>query len=406
MHRQWKLNMHGCALLTRFASLQPKLLGVTKNPWNCVSVSIRHTSSDHVTWKSIPGFSKYEASINGHIRSKQTERLLKGHNRSNFKFVRLKHDNGSPSTRPIHRLVATTFDTSGMDLSWHIIAHKDKNPENNALDNLQVMSRSERMLNIYSEYGETAVVLSNLDAGKTFTFKSVKKCRQYCVDKLGFSSYCFSHIRDQPVKVSKIDNQRYTVTYVDKFKYNAKVNDLVGEKWKPIWTSGSRFNQTYYVSNYGRVKVFFPKSNVAKPKKIWKNLDGYHCVDLSDSGRSCQHFIHRLVAEAFIPQVLNYNQVDHIDGIKSNNTVENLRWVSSIRENMQNPVTKDKFQQRRVSSRVARIDPQTGKTMQIYDSAHAASKSPQIATSSSNVLRACRNTNFTCRGFKWEFIDK
>ena len=69
------------------------------------------------------------------------------------------------------------------------------------------------------------------------------------------------------------------------------------------------------------------------------NSWGYLQVNLSETRKTV--LVHRLVAEAFIPNPENKPCVDHIDGNRSNNRVENLRWVSH-KENCNNPNTKYK----------------------------------------------------------------
>ena len=69
--------------------------------------------------------------------------------------------------------------------------------------------------------------------------------------------------------------------------------------------------------------------------KPW--LGEYPIVSIPYRSGIC--YVHRLVAEAFIPNPLGLKDVDHIDGNKSNSRVENLRWVSH-KENCNNPNTK------------------------------------------------------------------
>lgn len=59
------------------------------------------------------------------------------------------------------------------------------------------------------------------------------------------------------------------------------------------------------------------------------NNNGYHSVELFNEEGSKRKLIHRLVAEAFIPNPNNYPQINHIDEDKSNNSVSNLEWCTA-----------------------------------------------------------------------------
>lgn len=82
--------------------------------------------------------------------------------------------------------------------------------------------------------------------------------------------------------------------------------------------------EMYQVSNTGRVKSF--QSDSEKILKNFKNSDGYDCVDLCGSTKR----VHRLVAAAFIGTCPDGMQVNHKDGVKSNNHVNNLEYVTAM----------------------------------------------------------------------------
>ena len=82
------------------------------------------------------------------------------------------------------------------------------------------------------------------------------------------------------------------------------------------------FAKQYLVSNIGNVK----SKRYNKPLKGFLNNCGYKRVQIGSSKN--KHFIHRLVAEVFLQKPIDKDFVNHKDGNKLNNSVENLEWVT------------------------------------------------------------------------------
>lgn len=97
------------------------------------------------------------------------------------------------------------------------------------------------------------------------------------------------------------------------------------EKWKEI-----EGYTDYMVSNLGNVKSLGnDKTRKEKILTKQKTTKGYLMVSLSKNGKQKIFKIHRLVAQAFIPNPNNLPQVNHKDENKTNNCVENLEWCSA-----------------------------------------------------------------------------
>ena len=116
------------------------------------------------------------------------------------------------------------------------------------------------------------------------------------------------------------------------------------EIWKPI----KDYEGLYEVSNLGRVKSLNYRGT--GKERILKNTErsnGYLAIGLIKNGKTKMFRVHRLVAEAFIPNPENKPCVDHINTIKNDNRVENLRWVT-CEENNNNPLTRKKMSKNHV----------------------------------------------------------
>lgn len=111
------------------------------------------------------------------------------------------------------------------------------------------------------------------------------------------------------------------------------------EIWKPI----PGFENSYQASNFGNIKslsrpIYYKSGNYRMSKEIVlaKTIFGgqYYGVTLSENNKKRKHHLHRFIAETWIPNPENLPCVNHIDGNKLNNRIDNLEWCTYSHNNI------------------------------------------------------------------------
>lgn len=175
-----------------------------------------------------------------------------------------------------------------------------------------------------------------------------------------------------------------------------------------IWKVNEKY-KGYEISNLGNVRryIYYDNANISKYKNEKKQLtqspdkDGYMTVTLSINGKMLHKRVHRLVAETFIPNLENKPQVNHKNGIKFDNRVENLEWNTQS-ENIRHriDVLNVSLRNQKGSKQVNQYDLQ-GNLINTYPSAKEAGR--QNNFSQGHISEVCRGEIRTYKGYVWRY---
>lgn len=191
------------------------------------------------------------------------------------------------------------------------------------------------------------------------------------------------------------------------------------EEWKPV----IGYEASYRVSNLGKVKSIDRTINVngiyrfvkGRVLKTQLSKTGYEKVVLHSKNKAETLLVHRLVALAFIP---NHNQsfeIDHIDGVKTNNKLENLEWVSrsvNIKRAFNNGLKGVGANQRNFIKELGKSSNKElvqlsidGNYIKTWHSLTEASKSLNINPSSISMVcnQSGLHTRYKAGGYKWKY---
>ena len=178
------------------------------------------------------------------------------------------------------------------------------------------------------------------------------------------------------------------------------------EEWRDV----NGYNGKYQISSNGNVRSFSKWKNGNMLKKFVDG-HGYYIVMLVGSGRGDvrRKFVHRLVAETFIENPNNLIEVNHIDGVKTNNMVSNLEWVSRD-ENIQHAVRTGLIKykigaENRCARGVVKKD-KNGNVVRMWGC--IADVRRELGYATNGIVCCCQKKPKykTAYGYIWEYLDE
>ena len=173
-----------------------------------------------------------------------------------------------------------------------------------------------------------------------------------------------------------------------------------------IWKDIVNYEGLYQISNEGNVKsldktynvgyggIKHQKEKILKPTNVGR---GYLHICLCKNGKKEYKRIHRLVAEAFIPNPNNYPTINHKDENPKNNKVENLEWCTQSYNNTYGGRT-----ERMAKTQSKKVYQYTldGELVKIWSSTNECGRN---GFCQGWVAACCRGERKTHKGFKWSY---
>lgn len=327
-------------------------------------------------WRDLDflGYPIYKVSNKGDVQNSQRSSLLKQtKNNEGYKYVNLS-EKGKCKTYLVHRLVVLAFIGEGKENET--VDHIDRNRENNVVENLRWATKCLQRKNSKTTGPRSNSYKVEQRDEKGVLIKIWKSTRE-AVDHGGFGR---QGIQSCCVGRNK-SHKGFTWNYVDE--------SIEKERWENI-TIGE-FDLV--ISNKGRVK------RTRGPPSFGSKNNGYLVVGFGrnsdDSYVKTGFLVHRLVALAFIPNPKNLPVVNHIDGVKTNNVVENLEWTTH-QGNSLHAYKKGL----RVLKPVKRTNAD-GETV-MYESIKKAAEENNV--SGSHIAKVCKGKRKTAGGFFWYYV--
>ena len=271
-------------------------------------------------WKPILENNNYEVSTKGIVRNMHTKQIMKPRLQEGYQLVSLMNPK---CNKFVHSLVANAF-IPNPDKKPSI-DHIDRNRENNCIENLRWATMKEQCKNRNWSKGKDKNINKriwriNIDTNENIEiYDNINDVINYIIQTNLSKSIDKKYIKNNLAKcLNNFEWKKGSICnsgYGYKWKYE-NLENMDGEIWKNVKELFPELINDYYVSNLGRVK------NHKNTILDGTNSAGYRVICISNG----VHRIHRLVASLFIENPENKRCVNHKDGNKNNNCVNNLEW--------------------------------------------------------------------------------
>ena len=172
-----------------------------------------------------------------------------------------------------------------------------------------------------------------------------------------------------------------------------------------VWKDIDEFVGLYQVSNMGNVRSL--KFRKVRNLKFGKIGNGYFQVTLYKDGNKFNKLVHRLVADAFIPNPEHKHCIDHINTCRIDNRVTNLRWVTN-KENSNNELSRKHNSEAHINNQffsktVYMLDKETGEILNIFPSTMEAQMITGV--NQANICQCCLGKLKSAGDYKWEYLE-
>lgn len=185
-----------------------------------------------------------------------------------------------------------------------------------------------------------------------------------------------------------------------------------------VWKDIEGYEGFYKVSNLGNVKSLERivtygdrfHTVVEKMKKQTVKIDprkntGYNIVSLYKNNKGTHFYVHRLVATAFIDNPDKKETVNHLDGDKQNNKLDNLEWSTYLENNTHAVETKLTDYSNRKNEQTKSIgvkqQDKDGVVINTFLSMREAQR--QTGCDATQISKCCKNQSKSCKGFYWSY---
>ncbi len=331
---------------------------------------------DNVEWN-------YEISNLGRVRTKNTKKLSLLSKRGDYLGVTLQYEQ-KRSTYLVHRLVTFTFIPNDDDTK-KCVKHKNNNPIDNNVENLEWISISDNVKHSYTKSSRKsvrkAIVRYDLNGTNAKRYDCVQDARQEFGGQItkclkGTVANAYGYLW----KYESIQPNKISLDLLDLTNYKV-IDD----------------HKNFMISNDGKV-YNISRNSFLTPRKPG---DGSYMSVVLDNKH---HSVHILVAKHFIPNddIQNKIVVNHKDGDKMNNCVENLEWTTQS-ANIQHAYDTNL----RANNRAVAQYTLDNVLVATYNSSSHASKMMNLNIDvGTQIGRCCNNkkSDAQYRGFIWKFV--